>query len=54
MKGREAVVTFVNGVSTRVSAVNIISIAVDFPDGKRCLADDNDQRRPVPAQFLST
>jgi sugar lactone lactonase YvrE len=31
MDGREAVVKFVSGVSTRVSAVNIISTAVDFP-----------------------
>jgi hypothetical protein len=31
MKGREAVLRFVSGVSTRVSAVNIISTAVDFP-----------------------
>jgi sugar lactone lactonase YvrE len=31
MKGREEVVKFVTGVATRVSAVNVISIAVDFP-----------------------
>jgi sugar lactone lactonase YvrE len=31
MKGREEVVKFVTGVSTRVSLVNVISIAVDFP-----------------------
>jgi hypothetical protein len=31
MKGREEVVKFVSGVATRVSAVNIISTAVDFP-----------------------
>jgi hypothetical protein len=31
MKGREEVVRFVTGVSTRVSAVNILSTAVDFP-----------------------
>ncbi|HXD30908.1 MAG TPA: L-dopachrome tautomerase-related protein [Pyrinomonadaceae bacterium] len=31
MKGREEVVRFVTGVSTRVSLVNVISIAVDFP-----------------------
>jgi len=31
MKGREAVVNFVSGVSTRVSAVNIISTSVDYP-----------------------
>src|SRR5262245_5786444 len=31
MKGREEVVRFVSGVSTRVSAVNILSTAVDFP-----------------------
>ena len=31
MKGREDVVRFVSGVSTRVSAVNILSITVDFP-----------------------
>lgn len=31
MKGRDAVGNFVSGVSTRVSAVNIISTAVDFP-----------------------
>lgn len=31
MKGRHDVVNFVAGVSTRVTAVNIISIAVDFP-----------------------
>jgi hypothetical protein len=30
-KGREAVAKFVTGVSTRVSDVNIISTAVDFP-----------------------
>jgi sugar lactone lactonase YvrE len=31
MKGREEVVKFVTGVSTRVAAVNVISIAIDFP-----------------------
>jgi sugar lactone lactonase YvrE len=31
MKGRKQVVEFVSGVATRVSAVNIISTAVDFP-----------------------
>ncbi len=31
MKGREEVVRFVTGVATRVSSVNVISIAVDFP-----------------------
>jgi hypothetical protein len=31
MKGREAVVKFVSGVSTRVSAVNIMSTTIDFP-----------------------
>jgi hypothetical protein len=31
MKGREAVVRFVSGVSTRVSAVNIMSTTIDFP-----------------------
>jgi len=31
MKGREEVVKFVSGVATRVSEVNILSIAVDFP-----------------------
>ncbi|MBD0325955.1 MAG: DUF4904 domain-containing protein [Pyrinomonadaceae bacterium] len=31
MKGREEVSRFVTGVSTRVTAVNVISIAVDFP-----------------------
>ncbi|MDX6613960.1 MAG: hypothetical protein QOD75_3146 [Blastocatellia bacterium] len=31
MKGREEVGKFVTGVSTRVAAVNVISIAVDFP-----------------------
>lgn len=31
MKGREEVTRFVTGVSTRVAAVNVISIAVDFP-----------------------
>jgi sugar lactone lactonase YvrE len=31
MKGREEVERFVTGVSTRVSSVNVISIAVDFP-----------------------
>lgn len=31
MKGREEVAGFVGGVSTRVAAVNVISIAVDFP-----------------------
>ena len=31
MKGREEVGRFVRGVSTRVTAVNVIAIAVDFP-----------------------
>lgn len=31
MKGRTDVVNFVSGVSTRVSAVNIVSTSVDFP-----------------------
>jgi sugar lactone lactonase YvrE len=31
MNGREEVINFVSGVATRVSAVNIISTAVDFP-----------------------
>ncbi len=31
MNGREEVGMFVSGVSTRVSAVNVVSIAVDFP-----------------------
>jgi sugar lactone lactonase YvrE len=31
MNGREEVVKFVTGVSTRVSSVNIISTAIDFP-----------------------
>ena len=31
MKGREEVGRFVSGVSTRVTAVNVIAIAVDFP-----------------------
>jgi sugar lactone lactonase YvrE len=31
MKGREEVTRFLVGVSTRVTAVNVISIAVDFP-----------------------
>lgn len=31
MKGREEVGRFVTGVATRVAAVNVISIAVDFP-----------------------
>lgn len=31
MKGREEVARFVGGVSTRVAAVNVIAIAVDFP-----------------------
>ncbi len=31
MKGREEVTRFVSGVSTRVTAVNVLSIAVDFP-----------------------
>ena len=31
MRGREEVGRFVSGVSTRVSAVNVIAIAVDFP-----------------------
>ncbi len=31
MKGHEAVLNFVNGVSTRVVAVNIISTSVDYP-----------------------
>ena len=31
MKGREEVLKFLTGVATRVSAVNILSTAVDFP-----------------------
>ena len=31
MQGREAVVRFVSGVSSRVAAVNILSTAIDFP-----------------------
>jgi choline dehydrogenase-like flavoprotein/sugar lactone lactonase YvrE len=31
LKGRTAVVNFVSGVSTRVSCVNVLSIAVDYP-----------------------
>ncbi|MDX1188947.1 DUF4904 domain-containing protein [Sinorhizobium medicae] len=31
MKGRDEVVKFVSGVATRVSTVNILSTAVDFP-----------------------
>jgi hypothetical protein len=31
MKGRKDVVTFLSGLSTRVSAVNVVSITVDFP-----------------------
>lgn len=31
MKGREEVGRFVGGVSTRVAAVNVMAIAVDFP-----------------------
>ena len=31
MKGRDAVVTFVSGVASRVSQVNILYTAVDFP-----------------------
>ncbi|TIW29397.1 MAG: DUF4904 domain-containing protein [Mesorhizobium sp.] len=31
MKGRDEVVKFVSGVAARVSAVNILSTAVDFP-----------------------
>ncbi|MBY5340431.1 DUF4904 domain-containing protein [Rhizobium leguminosarum bv. viciae] len=31
MKGRDEVVKFVSGVATRVSEVNILSTAVDFP-----------------------
>lgn len=31
MKGPEAVLRFVNGVSTRVSAVDVLAITVDFP-----------------------
>src|SRR5215469_10994887 len=31
MKGRDRVVSFVSGVATRVSAVNILSTTVDFP-----------------------
>ncbi len=31
MKGREDVVKFVSGVSTRVSKVNVLSTAIDFP-----------------------